>query len=154
MMNLIFEPLSVPDPKTVIRLSDEIISELSLMVVLGPLAVVNLRAQYSNYIDATDASCDTLAAVRADISPLMSQELARHSLLKGNWSRLLSPMKAWAKGHGTLDPAEEILGESDEAYSTPSVGGCSSGTFLPRNVEAPCRAFTAHQRARAQGASG
>ena len=118
LLGLIFEPLGMDDPKAVIRLSREMISEMCLLVVLGPLAVVNLRAKHANFVVATDASCDTLAAVRADVTPLMAQELARHSLKKGNWSRLLSPMKAWSKEHGMLDPREELHGEEDEVYVT------------------------------------
>ena len=118
LLGLIFEPLGMDDPKAVIRLSREMISEMCLLVVLGPLAVVNLRAKHANFVVATDASCDTLAAVRADVTPLMAEELARHSLKKGNWSRLLSPMKAWSKEHGMLDPREELHGEEDEVYAT------------------------------------
>lgn len=48
----------------------------------------------------------------------MTQELARHALKKSNWSKLLSPMKSWAKGHGLLDPSDELAGDDDEAYTT------------------------------------
>ena len=118
LLCLIFEPLGVDDQKAVIRLSSEMISEMSLLVVLGPLAVVNLRAKHADFVVATDASCDTLAAVRADVAPTIAQELARHSLRKGNWSRMLTPLKAWSKEHGLLDPAEELHGEDDEVYAT------------------------------------
>ena len=118
LLCLIFEPLGVDDQKAVIRLSSEMISEMSLLVILGPLAVVNLRAKHADFVVATDASCDTLAAVRADVAPTISQELARHGLRKGNWSRMLTPLKAWSKEHGLLDPAEELHGEDDEVYAT------------------------------------
>jgi len=37
LLCLIFEPLGLDDQKAVIRLSSEMISEMSLLVVLGPL---------------------------------------------------------------------------------------------------------------------
>ena len=80
--------------------------------------MVNLRAKHADFVVATDASCDTLAAVRADVAPTISQELARHGLRKGNWSRMLTPLKAWSKEHGLLDPAEELHGDDDEVYAT------------------------------------
>ena len=116
LLHLLFEPLGLPDASLVIRLSDELVSELSTLVLLGPLAVVNLRAQYADYVVATDASCDTLAAVRAPVTAQLSQELARCSLEKGNWSKMLTPARAWAKGHGLLDPSEEVVGEDEEPY--------------------------------------
>ena len=100
------------DQKAVIRLSDELKSELSTLVVLGTLAVVNLRADYYNSIVATDASGDCLAAVTADCPEPVVEEVARHSLKKGIWTKLLPGTLARERIHGLLDPDGEVPGLS------------------------------------------
>lgn len=65
LLDIIFEPLSIADQKAVVRLSDELKSELLAVAVMGSLAVVNLRATFAPYVCATDASMDWMAAVRA-----------------------------------------------------------------------------------------
>ena len=64
-MDRIFEPLGIPDPGRVIKLSAEMIDELVTLSLLAPLAVADLRAQFLPYIGATDASGEWMAAVRA-----------------------------------------------------------------------------------------
>ena len=114
LLDIIFEPLSIQDQQAVIRLSPELIAELTMLVILGPLAVVNLRADYAGYVAATDASCEALAGVRAPISKAFSKELSRHTLRKGNWSKLLPPSKAWAREHDFLPAAEELPDDVEE----------------------------------------
>ena len=111
-METIFEPLGIPDQKAVIRLSSELKSELMCLVVLGSLAVVNLRSKPSNFIVATDASMDAMAGVTAEVHPCVVKEITRYSLKKGNWSRLLPATAAWERSHGLLDAADELPGDS------------------------------------------
>ena len=66
VMNSSIEGVAITDQTTVLRLSDVIIDELWCLVLLGSLAVSNLRAQHTPFITATDASTGWLAAVRAD----------------------------------------------------------------------------------------
>ena len=47
------------------RLSPELVAEMSSLIVPAPLAVVNLRATYLDEIVATDAPGDCVAAVGA-----------------------------------------------------------------------------------------
>ena len=111
LMNLIFEPLSIYEqPRSVVRLSDEMRSELCCLATLGSLAVVNLRAQYADFVCATDASCDYIAGVRGDIPVEVCRELSRHSVKKGNWSKLLPPGRAWLREHEMLHTDEELPG--------------------------------------------
>ena len=111
-METIFEPLGIPDQKAVVRLSSELKSELMCLVVLGSLAVVNLRSKPSNFIVATDASMDAMAGVTAEVHPCVVKEITRYSLKKGNWSRLLPATAAWERSHGLLDAADELPGDS------------------------------------------
>ena len=110
-MELIFEPLGIPDQKAIIRLSPELKSELISLVLLGSLAVVNIRAPASDFVVATDASLSAMAAVMAPIPRKVSQELTRHCLKKGNWSKLLPSNAAWRHSHGLLDADDEVPGE-------------------------------------------
>ena len=115
-MDLIFDPLgSGCKQNDVVRLSDEMRSELVLLALMGPLAVVNLRADFAPFVAATDASGNAMAAVRAEIPPLVVQELSRHSLRKGCWSKLLPADKEWQRNHGLL-AVEEELPEGEECF--------------------------------------
>ena len=46
-MNGIFEALAIPDQSAILRVSPELVGELWSLVLLGPLAVSNLRAQFN-----------------------------------------------------------------------------------------------------------
>lgn len=108
-MELIFEPLSVKlAGNTIIRLSKELVSEITSIAVLGTLAVVNLRAEFSDFVAATDASSYVMAGVEAPIHPMVTMELSRHCLRKGVWSKLLAPSRALLREHGILPPDEEV----------------------------------------------
>ena len=116
LLDIVFEPLSIKDQKMVIRLSDEIKSELLAVAVMGSLAVVNLRASYAPFVCATDASMGWMAAVRAPLPEKICRELGRHTIRKGVWAKLLPPHAAWCRSHGIL-PAEEELPEGEEPYT-------------------------------------
>ena len=116
LLDVVFEPLTIKDQKIVIRLSEEIKSELLAVCVMGSLAVVNLRAGFAPFVCATDASLDWLAAVRAPLPSTITKELSRHTIRKGVWSKLLPPHSAWRRSHGLLPPEEE-LPEDEPAYA-------------------------------------
>ena len=116
LLDIIFEPLALGDQSQVIRLSAELVDELVSIVVMAPLAVVNLRAGFADFLSATDASLDGIAAVRGAISASLAEELCRHSLRKSSWSTLLPPHKSWQKSHGILDPSDEVEGEAYQVH--------------------------------------
>lgn len=108
-MDVIFEPLSMPDRGAVIKLSDELPCDLWSLVLLGPLlCVVNLRAHFAPFVSATDASLEWMAAVRAPLAPVLAEEFARKSLKKGTWTQLLPSGKAWLRSQGILPEFEEL----------------------------------------------
>lgn len=109
LLDVIFEPLTLNcRSNTVIRLSDALISEMTSVTVLATLAVVNLRAKFAGFVVATDASNDVIAGVRAQIDEKVAQEMARHVIRRGVWSRLLPPGQALLRVHGLLDPEDEV----------------------------------------------
>ena len=108
VLDIIFEPLVIADQKAVIRLSPELISEMMAAAVLGTLACVNLRAKFADFVVATDASLHWMAGVRASAPSRFTQELSRHCIRRGIWSRRLSPFAAHKKAAGYLDPVEEV----------------------------------------------
>ena len=108
IMEVIFEALCVEDQQTVIRLSPGLIGELLSYVVLGPLAVVDLRCDFSKVLVATDASLSAMAAVSAKIPRHVSSELCRTGLTKGRWTQLLGAQDAWKKQHDLLAADCEI----------------------------------------------
>ena len=109
-LDVIFEPLCVEDQKAVVRLSPDIIAELTVLVVLGPLAAVNLRATYLNQVIATDASGDCMA-VAAPCPAAVVKEVSRHALKKGIWTKLLPSSRARDRVHGILEVEDEVPGE-------------------------------------------
>ena len=119
ILDIIFEPLSIKDQKTVIRLSDDLISELMVTVVVGSLAVVNLRSKAAPFVAATDASGSWMAGVRADIPEGVAVEAFRHVIRKGVWSKLLPPMAARDRMHGLLLEEDELPGPDDKYNKHP-----------------------------------
>ena len=115
-MDIIFEPLGVDAvSNTVVRLSGELTSELVSLSALGTLAVVNLRAGFAPFVSATDASSGSMAGVRADLPPKICEEVARHVLRKGIWTRRLGPGAALLREQGVLDAEDEV---PDEQYKS------------------------------------
>ena len=103
LMDVIFEPLMMDcRSSTVLRLSEDLIAELTSIAILGTLAVVNLRAPFGSFVSATDASRRAIAAVRAPLPSRAVAELSRHTLRKGIWARLLPPGRALLREHGLL----------------------------------------------------
>ena len=113
LLDCLFEPLGLSDqPRQVVRLSPQLKDEMVSLCVVGALAAVNLRAQHASMVSATDASMTGMGSVRADLPLSVAQELARHCLKKGNWSKLLPPGKAWLRQHDLLDEEDELPADS------------------------------------------
>ena len=119
LLDIIFDALTVEDQKQVVRLSDALTSELQLLCVLGPLAVVNLRAKAAPFVAATDASLEGMAAVRAECPRSISEELFRHVVRKGVWAKLLGPRDSWDRIHGLLADGEELPDPTQHYTSHP-----------------------------------
>ena len=49
LLDVIFEALGIEDQKVVVRLSDELIDELVAVVVMAPMAMIDLRAAYAPF---------------------------------------------------------------------------------------------------------
>ena len=93
---------------SIIKMSLNLICELWLLCILGPLAASDMRASSIPELYLTDASDWGTAAVKADIPWNLSFEFQRHTLQRGSWSRLLSPWKSWLKLHGDLEEEQEL----------------------------------------------
>lgn len=99
----------------VIRLSNNLINELLVIVTLLPLACTNLRADFNPIVVATDASDWGEGAVFAKVKPSIAKELHRHGLRKSVWSKLLAPSQAWQRSKGLLESDQEL---PDESYQS------------------------------------
>ncbi len=77
-------------------------------MILGPVAVADLRAQTLPQVFLSDASSNCVAVVSSATSTEFARELHRHCLARGSWSRLLSPWKAYLREHEDLELEEEI----------------------------------------------
>ena len=108
VMEIVFEPLGITDQKAVIRLSPELKDELLSFVILGRLAMVNLRTRASKFVVATDASTTAIAAVKAPLNEAMVKELSRHCLRKGAWAKLLQPQAALLREKNLLEVDDEL----------------------------------------------
>lgn len=82
ILDLIFEPLAMDNPKTVLRLSDEMKSEMLALVIVGTFAAYNLRACFLDRVYSTDASKEWMAGV---VAPCLT-------IRKGVWTKLLTPI--------------------------------------------------------------
>ena len=92
----------------VVRLSRSLQDELWLLVCLGPLAVTDLRAQTEDTFFLTDASEEVKASVSSKVPLAFARELHRHSLVRGTWTRLLSPWKVWLQQHFQLEEEDAL----------------------------------------------
>lgn len=100
------------DRRDIISIPGDLASELWGLVLLAPLAVSELRAKCCPDIYAVDSSNWGDAVVKAPISGHLAEELHRHGLARGTWTRLLSPYKAYERELGRLDPCDELPGET------------------------------------------
>lgn len=104
------------DQRDIIRLPPELIDELTIMAILAPLAVTDLRAGFSTQLFAVDASDWGEAVVSSEVGPHMGRELHRHGLRRSVWTKMLSPFKRMLRETGRLDDADQ-LPEGEEPFS-------------------------------------
>lgn len=83
------------EQEEILKLPAAAVAELWVLVALSPLAATDIRAQSLPDLFLSDASENAVAGVRARISMEFSREMQRHCLLRGAWSRLLSPWQVW-----------------------------------------------------------
>ena len=96
------------DRPMVVKLPKPLIDELWLLVILGPLAVSDMRLASIPEVFLCDASSNCMASCKAKLPLCLSQELQRHCLVRGVWSKLLSPWARWLKEHGDLFEEDEL----------------------------------------------
>lgn len=94
--------------RQVLKLSEDLKSELLLFVTLSPLACTFLKARNNNRIYASDASSWGLGVCSAVLPSWLRGEVHRHRLRKSSWVRLLSPLKALKRVQGCLGADEEL----------------------------------------------
>jgi len=78
------------------RMPGHVVNELLSAIIMGPLAVTDLRVSYAPDVYGTDASPFAGAVVRAAVGPAVTAELWRASERRGFHSRLLGPAAAYA----------------------------------------------------------
>lgn len=99
-----------------------------MCVILSPLAVTDLRAEFTGSLYIVDASDWGEAVVKTNVGTTMSKELLRRSLNKPSWTRLLSPFKTLQRVKGQLDPQDEMP-EGEIAYVEHPLWETAAGCF-------------------------
>lgn len=117
VLDSIFASIRGRGPRDIVRLSNHTKTDLLVCVVLLPWACTNMRALFSGRVTATDASSTKEAAVVASVPSRVASELARHTLKKSVWSKLLGPASEWLRKKGLLAPELE-LPDPDESFSS------------------------------------
>ena len=117
VLDSIFASIRGRGPRDIVRLSNHTKTDLLICVVLLPWACTNMRALFSGRVTATDASSTKEAAVVASVPSRVASELARHTLKKSVWSKLLGPASEWLRKKGLLAPELE-LPDPDERFSS------------------------------------
>ena len=115
----VFDEIQLYDYDVNFELKSSTVDELWLLVVLCPWFVTDLRAGHCTEFSLVDASNEWEAEVSTQVSPAMAMELGRQRLTKAAWSRLLSPLQAVKKLHGTLTPSEEVPSGEQAAADHP-----------------------------------
>ena len=108
LLDVLFDEIQLFDYDVNFPLSGAAIDELWTLVICCPWFVTDLRAEHCTEFALVDASNEWEAEVTTQVSPVLAEELGRQRLTKAAWSRLLSPLQAIKKLHGTLSPSEEV----------------------------------------------
>ena len=115
-LDLIYVMQAGRERQDIIRLGEAAVDELWSLVILCPLAVTDLRTNFSDKVFMVDASNWGDAVTSADIAGGMRSEIHRHCATKSAWARLLSPFKAMQRGKGCL-AVEDELPRGKQMYS-------------------------------------
>ena len=95
----------------ILRLSWRLRQELSILSLFVCVSFANLRAETLASISVVDASLWGIAGASAAIPAGVAQELRRHTLHRGRWTRLLTGARKWYRMHGLLDENDELPDE-------------------------------------------
>ena len=98
----------------VLCISEELCDELLQCIALLPLTCLDMRLKPSSKLIASDASPWATAAVFTDLTAEATAEFQRHTLQKGMWNRLLSPVGAYLREKGLLEAESEL--PNQQAY--------------------------------------
>ena len=116
LLEEIFEVMKGKKQHAVLVIGRKLRMELLTIAVLLPTAVSDLRAELNPEVFAVDASMWGEAVCATRTSRAFVKELSRHTLTKGVWTRLLSPLKARARAFGDLEPEEEVPGGAGDCF--------------------------------------
>ncbi|CAE7664452.1 Rraga [Symbiodinium sp. CCMP2592] len=105
-----------PQQAVIVVIGTKLREELLLISLLIPTAATDMRADFCTEVFAVDASDWGDAVCSSRVPVRLARELGRQCLSKGVWTRLLSPFKARARGHGVLDPNEELPGGAEDSF--------------------------------------
>ena len=108
LLNHIYVAQRGRERNEIVRFSPQLIDELFALVLLAPLAAVDMRAQSLSEVYMTDASEWGIGIVRSFCPKAFTQEIQRHCLARGAWAKLLSPWQSWLKMHGMLREEAEL----------------------------------------------
>jgi hypothetical protein len=117
LLDEVFRAMRGRSQDNILQLGPELRAELLTLVGLVPAAVTDIRAEFCSRAYTVDASDWGEAVRRAPLDPSLAAEVARHSLKKGTWTRLLAPGAARLRAHGDLDVLDE-LPNPHETYRT------------------------------------
>lgn len=99
---------------SIVQISGPLKDELLCCIALTALSHIDFRVEASEFLVASDASSSAEAAVVAEIPSFVTEEMQKHSLAKGLWSRLLRPEQAYRREKSSLPDDEQL---PDETYS-------------------------------------
>ena len=119
LLDSLFSSYKGRNSRDVIKLDGRTISDLLIICTLLPICVTNLKADLAERVCATDSSNWGEAAAVAVLPMPIAVELYRLSLRRSLWVRLLAPSRAWLRGHGVLDPDEEVPAGVERYHSHP-----------------------------------
>lgn len=119
LLDLIYVDKGSKRREDIIRLPDSLVDELWSLVILSPLAVCDLRANFYDKIFMVDASSWGDAVVESPLPVGVASEIHRHCVTKSCWTKLLTPFKALQREKGVLATDEELPEEGVEFSEHP-----------------------------------
>ena len=125
LLDLVYVVQGGRDEKDIVSLPSDVVDELWSLVILTPLAVTDLRADFHSHVYMVDASSWGDAVVSAPLGRGVAEEIHRHGVAKSTWTRLLAPFKAVQREKGLL-PVEDELPAGEECFSSHPLWECAA----------------------------
>lgn len=116
LLDSIYSVQSNRQQSDIVHLPDTLVDELTLLSILSPLAVTDIRTPFDEFVYCVDASDWGEAVVRSHVGASMGKELHRHALKRSVWTKMLSPFKKSLREKGLLSCDAE-LPPGEEPYS-------------------------------------